>query len=94
MKIFFSLAEEFGKLLSFSLHQIDSCSLPFKCSKKEMSGSVRGNRFMAGFKSVQLHLRGSVLDVFRRGNKQKNYSGIAVVNSPAVSGQFLQCHIS
>lgn len=65
-----------------------------KKKKKKKHGLPRVNRFMVSFKSVQLHLGGLVLDVFSLESKRMNYSGIVVVNSPAVSDQFLWCHIS
>lgn len=81
-----------GRLLAFS--QLHVFSLPKKKKKKKKHGLPRVNRFMVSFKSVQLHLGGLVLDVFSLESKRMNYSGIVVVNSPAVSDQFLWCHIS
>lgn len=67
---------------------------PLKKKKKEGAWFTKGQQIYVSFKSVQLHLGGLVLDAFRVGNKHMNYSGTAVVNSRAVSDQFLWCHIS
>lgn len=83
-----------GRKIAFFFTTLNRSMFPPFTKKKSTAWFTEGQQIYASFKSVQLHLGGLGLDVFRMENKHMNYSGTAVVNSLAVSDQFLWCHIS